>query len=1008
MKKVIRIFGIVILSILLFVLLLTVTAKVFEDNIAKAVLSRVSEEIDAPVEIESVDFNLVRKFPLSTIEFNNLWLKCPETKQDTIAGIKKLYVSVNSRRIIEGFYDVEKVEIDGLKLHYDIDNDSVCNIDFLLALMPESEPDTSTSPMHINMRLESLLLENLECSYYDASSNVGATVLVPEIFLKGNILGDDYTAKTRGNITITDINYANFKLDKIEKAALNFNLDYEGDSVKIEKFAFKTNGVEMNADGYAVLGDDIMINTSIAESELDLNVLSTYLPKAMLQEFGVESAHGVLAFNSTINGIYNDSTMPQVDFDFHFDDGAVKTVEYPEVKLLSFSGNASNGYLQNNSSIYLNLNSFNVETSESQLELKAKVSNIDKPIYELYSKGKINISEFKSFIPEDVVRSVSGLLSYEFGTKGQMPDEFDDAFTDYAMNNSWLKLNLQGIDANLDDTLKVNDLFANFSYKPGSVVLNGLYVVVPTYDIQVKNTKADINYDGVISNMDAMSFDINDFHFEFDNSYLDMQASLSNLTDPDYKFNGEIKIDLADVRQFVPDTLVASMSGVFAAKINSEGYIHLDSIETQAMALAFEKSSMNLHCEDINVEMTDTLLEVTNLNTDFSMKPDSIFLDNFSGTYKGLDFAIKNTELINAYQTVLLNQPDTLKAITYIEIGDVDYALLEPFMVEEETEINTTEAENNDTVAAPVNYKMDIKGSVAVNSFNLENYVVDTSMTVKKLYVENLSTLFSVTDSVYIADSLIFNAFGGYVKTSARYEIKPDNTLVTVKNHIDGLDFEQILYNMDNFGQQDITHNNISGELLSDMNVEATMYGDSIPFDKARMSGDFTLTNGAILDFEPAKELSKFTGIKELDNIQFQTLKTHLFVFNNAAYIPKTEIVNSAVDVTFFGMQSIDSLEDEFEYHIELNLGDVLTGKRDNLMKKQADADKDAGEQVKRNGVNLFYQQYDNKISKGFDRKDKMDLMLKKVRLQERFLNLTFNPLRINYNTNVDVEKKED
>ena len=295
---------------------------------------------------------------------------------------------------------------------------------------------------------------------------------------------------------------------------------------------------------------------------------------------------------------------------------------------------------------------------------------------------------------------------------------------------------------------------------------------------------------------------------------------------------------------------------------------------------------------------------------------------------------------------------------------------------------------------------MDIKGDISMKSFSMADYEVDSTMTIKHLDLDDISCQFRVTDSTYIADSLAFKAFGGNMLTSMRYDLKADNNAkIALRNHVDNMDFEQLLYDMDNFGQQELTSENLSGKLLSETNIEINMLGDSIPMNGIRMRGDFQLTDGAIIDFNAAKELSKFTGMKELDNIQFQTLNTNVFLFNGAVYIPKTSIVNSAVDITFFGKQSIDEGEDEYDYHLEMNLGDVLTGKRENLMKKQAKADKDAGEEVERNGVNLYYGKNDGKIKKGFDSKKAMEAMLRKIRLQERFLNLVFHHERINYNT---------
>nr|MDA3853787.1 hypothetical protein [Bacteroidales bacterium] len=424
-------------------------------------------------------------------------------------------------------------------------------------------------------------------------------------------------------------------------------------------------------------------------------------------------------------------------------------------------------------------------------------------------------------------------------------------------------------------------------------------------------------------------------------------------------------------------------------------------------ALDLENRLLALTSDDVNITMADTLIDLTDMNLAMEMQPDTMSIDHFSVNYKGLDFAINATQVINAYNTTVLNKAEQLTVITSIAMGDVDYALLEPFMLATDSSIADSTLE--DTTEFITNYTMDIKGDIAINSFTMTDYEVDSTMTIKHLDLDNITCKYRITDSTYIADSLGFGAFGGQMLTSARYDIKPDSIAkIALRNHIDGMNFKQLLYDMDNFGQKDITHENISGKLLSETNIEMTLIGDSIPMDKMRMRGNFELSDGAIINLEAAEELSKFTGIKELDNIQFQTMNTNVFLFAGAVYIPKTSIVNSAVDITFFGKQSLEEGDDEYAYHLELNLGDVFTGKRDGLMKKQAKADKDAGEEVKRNGVNLYYGQQDGKIKKGFDSKKSMEAMQRKIRLQERFLNLVFHHERINYNTDFITNEKAE
>lgn len=980
---------------MLFILLISVSVKVFEDDIAKVAIKYVSKSIDAPIEIGSVNFNLVRGFPKASIEFRDLWLKSPDKQDtDTIAGIRHLYVSMNSRAALQGSYEVEKIEIDGLAFNYFINPDSIANINFLMQLATSSDSSTqeantidsttSSTPLHLN--LQQLLLKNISCTYYDSTSHTGAKVNVPEIVMKGNIMGDNYTAESNGNISITDVNFGDYKLGLMKEAKLAFHLHYNEDSITINKFTFQAEGIDISAMGLASI-NDITIDAAIDGGMVDLGIISRYLPDEMMQELGLISTEGILSFETNITGEYSDSIMPRVDAQFSFTDGAIRTIDYPNIKHLSFAGSASNGVFRNNSSTSLNLSSLKVKTEHSSINLAAHISNIDQVDYKINTKGSVLIDEFTEYIPEGTVESISGRLNWEVQTSGTIPKEIDDMFTDYVLARTQANISLDNINTKVDSSLHIENFSGSIQYKANSLQIEKLNIGIPTYDVSIQNTSADIHIDGRVSDIDNIACDIKNLHLESDGNTLDLTASVSNLTNPDYTLNGQVQLNLADLQKFAPDTLINSMSGKINTSIYSAGYIHLDSIESQAEKLAFENTRLSLYCKDVNVDLTDTLLEIADLNIDLNIKPDTITVDSLSGNYKGLTFGVEATQIINAYNAVYLNKKEELRINTSIKIGEVDYALFTPFMANDQEDEDSTVS----------NFTIDVKGDIAIESFNISDYEVDSTMTIKQLKLEDIASKFRITDSTYIADSLEFNAFGGYMNTSLRYDFMPDGTAVaSVRNHIDGMDFTQLLHDMDNFGQNDLTYENISGRLLSDINAEAIIIGDSLPMDMMHMKGTFELRNGGIFDFEAAQELSKFTGIKELDNIRFQTLKTQLFIHKGAAYIPKTDIVSTALDITAFGMQTFG---EDYEYYIELHLGDVLTGKSENLLKRQEKAAKDADEEVNRNGINLVVYSLDGKTKNGFDNNKSRRKMNNKITSKNGVLSMFFNPQLVDFDT---------
>jgi len=107
-------------------------------------------------------------------------------------------------------------------------------------------------------------------------------------------------------------------------------------------------------------------------------------------------------------------------------------------------------------------------------------------------------------------------------------------------------------------------------------------------------------------------------------------------------------------------------------------------------------------------------------------------------------------------------------------------------------------------------------------------------------------------------------------------------------------------------------------------------------------------------------------------------------------------------------MQDIDNT-DNFEYHLVLHMGDVLVGKSEKLMKAQAKQNKKDGGTVDRKGLNLVALNNEKNSKYGFDKEDIKKIFANNLNKQQGFLNLLFNPLLVNFSTDMDrtVRNKE-
>lgn len=140
------------------------------------------------------------------------------------------------------------------------------------------------------------------------------------------------------------------------------------------------------------------------------------------------------------------------------------------------------------------------------------------------------------------------------------------------------------------------------------------------------------------------------------------------------------------------------------------------------------------------------------------------------------------------------------------------------------------------------------------------------------------------------------------------------------------VDVNKAFVTFHNFGQDFLKAENIAGTLSGTLSVLIPM--DSLLTPQIKVitaEGKYQLLNGALLNFDPVKQLSKFIELSELENIHFEKMENDFFIRNNILFIPQMDVRSSAVDLSVNGKHSFDN---DYEYHVKMLLSEILSKKR--------------------------------------------------------------------------------
>ena len=144
---------------------------------------------------------------------------------------------------------------------------------------------------------------------------------------------------------------------------------------------------------------------------------------------------------------------------------------------------------------------------------------------------------------------------------------------------------------------------------------------------------------------------------------------------------------------------------------------------------------------------------------------------------------------------------------------------------------------------------------------------------------------------------------------------------------VTNIDVNKAFTTFHNFGQSFLKAENIKGTLSGSLSLFFPL--DSLlnfQIKTLTAEGKYHFVNGALINFDPVKQLSSFIELSELENISFEQLENDFFIRNNFLYIPQMDVKSSAADLSVNGKHSFDN---DYEYHVKMLLSEILSKKRE-------------------------------------------------------------------------------
>jgi hypothetical protein len=255
--------------------------------------------------------------------------------------------------------------------------------------------------------------------------------------------------------------------------------------------------------------------------------------------------------------------------------------------------------------------------------------------------------------------------------------------------------------------------------------------------------------------------------------------------------------------------------------------------------------------------------------------------------------------------------------------------------------------------------KATLVGDLKIDNFNINDFytneITDTSATGSesddlvpfRMQLKSTFTNFQYNDfkaakitgnlssdkKIVLMKDCNISALEGETKANIKLKRSGENFLLDIDSKLADINIKQMFEQFNNFEQTEITDKHLSGLLSGTITTKVLLDQDYEPIpSKLYAKANVTITDGALVGYEPLNELSSFVDVKDLQNVKFKTLSNEIEIFDETIHIPRMAIKNNALNLEIEGTHSF---ENYMEYKMSLKVAELLAKKVNWIAKRK-------------------------------------------------------------------------
>jgi hypothetical protein len=562
MKKFLKIFGFIILFLIILIISLPF---IFKGTIIEKVKEEANNNLNATVNFGEFDLGLISTFPNFEFSINDVTVDGIDQFEGVqLANIKNLTLKVDLMSVISGDeINVKTIFIDNPQINAVVLADTTANWDIAKTSDEEIAEESTESASSFKLGLKDLTIQNASISYIDETMDLVTTIDGLNFNLSGDMTEDVTELVTKTEIKVLNLEMENIKY--FNKALVNADAKIKAD-IANNKYTFTENEFKINElilvlDGWLAIfedKDDIDLDIKFGAKETAFKNILSLVPTVFMTDFASVKTKGKLALAGYAKGTYNETNLPAFGLDLKIDDAMFKYPDLPKaVNNIEVDLHVENpGGSEDNTLV--NLKKFHMEIGGNPIDMNMKVSTpISDPNIDGGIKASLNLASIKDVMPLEKGDEMNGKINADVQLKGRISALEQERYEDFTAKGQFSIADMIYKSDSLPYDILLKQMELNFSPQ---------YVELATFESNIG--KSDINANGKIENFIAYAFADDEAlrgNFNLNSNLMDLNEFMEEETETTSETGTEIDeepLSVIEIPKNIDFTLNSSMTKV--------------------------------------------------------------------------------------------------------------------------------------------------------------------------------------------------------------------------------------------------------------------------------------------------------------------------------------------------------------------------------------------------------------------------------------------------------------